>query len=111
MLIKLYLMGLCFSERLKLADINLLFALTIIFSYFQSMSLINVKNIMLCDIICSYSSLRREYDDLDKKADEARNEVLTLKLKINEGNSKLSKLRHDVECKTFFFLEKLPFIS
>ncbi|KAG8369606.1 hypothetical protein BUALT_Bualt14G0031100 [Buddleja alternifolia] len=49
--------------------------------------------------IVSYSSLQKEYDDLDRKADEARNEVTTLKLKIQEVNSNLSKFRKDLECK------------
>ncbi|KAL8515845.1 hypothetical protein ACS0TY_014518 [Phlomoides rotata] len=59
------------------------------------------------EIVQVQSSLQKEYDDLDEKADEARNEVLTLKLKIQEGNSKLSKFHHDVESRRKFIESKL----
>ena len=56
-------------------------------------------NLYLLDVILLYSSLQKEYDDLEKKADEARNEVAMLKLKIQEVNSNLSNFHHDMECK------------
>ncbi|KAL0382808.1 UNVERIFIED_CONTAM: DNA repair protein [Sesamum calycinum] len=53
------------------------------------------------EIIKVQSSLQKEYDDLDTKADEARNEVTTLKLKIQEVNSNLSKFHKDLEYHVF----------
>ncbi|KAK4404051.1 DNA repair protein [Sesamum angolense] len=53
------------------------------------------------------SSLQKEYDDLDTKADEARNEVTTLKLKIQEVNSNLSKFHKDLESSKRFVESKL----
>ncbi|KAL3619971.1 DNA repair protein rad50 [Castilleja foliolosa] len=49
------------------------------------------------DVIRVQSSLRKEYGDLEKKADEARNEVTTLQLKIQQDNSNLSKLHQNLE--------------
>ncbi|KAL1548104.1 DNA repair protein RAD50 isoform X1 [Salvia divinorum] len=59
------------------------------------------------EIVEVQSSLQKEYDDLEKKADEARNEVTMLKLKIQEVNSNLSKFRHDLESRRRFVESKL----
>ncbi|KAK6161690.1 hypothetical protein DH2020_005071 [Rehmannia glutinosa] len=59
------------------------------------------------EIIQVHSSLRKEYDDLEKKADEARNEVTTLKLKMQEVNSNLSKFHKDLESRQRFVESKL----
>ncbi|KAH6816239.1 DNA repair-recombination protein [Perilla frutescens var. frutescens] len=59
------------------------------------------------EILHVLSSLKKEYDDLDKKADEARNEVTTLKLKAQEVNSNLSKFRRDLESRRRFVESKL----
>ncbi|XP_011084217.1 DNA repair protein RAD50 [Sesamum indicum] len=59
------------------------------------------------EIIKVQSSLQKEYDDLDKKADEARNEVTTLKLKIQEVNNNLSKFHKDLESSKRFVESKL----
>ncbi|KAG6428369.1 hypothetical protein SASPL_112620 [Salvia splendens] len=49
------------------------------------------------EIVEVQSSLQKEYDDLEKKVDEARNEVTMLKLKIQELNSNLSNFHHNLE--------------
>ncbi|GFQ04279.1 DNA repair protein rad50 [Phtheirospermum japonicum] len=59
------------------------------------------------DVIQVQSSLRKEYNDLEKKADEARNEVTTLQLKIQEVNSNLSKFHKDLESRRRFVESKL----
>ncbi|KAK4483342.1 hypothetical protein RD792_010528 [Penstemon davidsonii] len=59
------------------------------------------------EIIQLQSSLQKEYDDLDKKADEARNEVTVLKLRIEEGNSNLSKFQKDMESRKRYVESKL----
>ncbi|XP_051127899.1 DNA repair protein RAD50 [Andrographis paniculata] len=59
------------------------------------------------EIVQVESSLRREYDDLDKKAGEARNEVTTVKLKVDEVNSNLSKFHKDLESRQRFIESKL----
>ncbi|KAK4435834.1 DNA repair protein [Sesamum alatum] len=57
------------------------------------------------------SSLQKEYDDLDKKADEARNEVTTLQLKIQEVNNNLSKFHKDMESRKRFVESKLQAVD
>ncbi|XP_042050778.1 DNA repair protein RAD50-like isoform X3 [Salvia splendens] len=59
------------------------------------------------EIVEVQSSLQKEYDDLEKKADEARNEVAMLKLKIQEVNSNLSKFHHDLGSRRRFVESKL----
>ncbi|KAL7145285.1 hypothetical protein ABFS83_07G070900 [Erythranthe nasuta] len=59
------------------------------------------------EVIQVQSSLQREYDDLDHKADEARNDVTTMKLKIQEISSNLSKFRKDLESRQRFLESKL----
>ncbi|KAL6532168.1 hypothetical protein OROGR_014138 [Orobanche gracilis] len=59
------------------------------------------------EIIQVQSSLKKEYDELEKKADEAKNEVTMLKLKIQEGNGSLSKFRKDLESRRRFIESKL----
>lgn len=59
------------------------------------------------ELIQVQSSLQKEYDNLDKKADEARNEVTTLKIKIEEVNHNLSKFHKDVESRKRFVESKL----
>ncbi|KAL6582060.1 hypothetical protein OROMI_006074 [Orobanche minor] len=53
------------------------------------------------------NSLKKEYDELEKKADEAKNEMTMLKLKIQEGNGSLSKFRKDLESRRRFIESKL----
>ncbi|KAL8048542.1 hypothetical protein ABFX02_07G073600 [Erythranthe guttata] len=59
------------------------------------------------EVLQVQSSLQREYDDLDHKADEARNDVTTMKLKIQEISSNLSKFRKDLESRQRFLESKL----
>ncbi|XP_057766216.1 DNA repair protein RAD50 isoform X2 [Salvia miltiorrhiza] len=62
---------------------------------------------LINEIVQVQSSLHIEYDDLEKKADEARNEVTTLKLKIEEVNSNLSKFHRHLESRRSFVESKL----
>ncbi|EPS72319.1 hypothetical protein M569_02430, partial [Genlisea aurea] len=59
------------------------------------------------DVLQIQSSLKKEYEELEKKADEARNEVTMLKLKAEELNSNLSKFNKDMESRRRFLESKL----
>ncbi|KZV13893.1 hypothetical protein F511_43296 [Dorcoceras hygrometricum] len=59
------------------------------------------------ELVQVQSSLQKEYDNLDKKADEARNELTMLKIKIEEVNHNLSKFHKDMESRKRFVESKL----
>ncbi|KAL4192604.1 hypothetical protein AMTRI_Chr06g195080 [Amborella trichopoda] len=59
------------------------------------------------EISSALGSLRKEYDDLSLKSNEAEKEVKLVEMKIQETNASLSKLQRDMEAKKRFFDSRL----
>ncbi|GER39775.1 DNA repair protein RAD50 [Striga asiatica] len=59
------------------------------------------------EIVQVQSSLKKEYNDLERKADQARNEVTLLESKIQEGKSNLSRYQKELESRRRFIESKL----